>query len=261
MATSQDANAAQEPYRQAARRMNHLLELARGEFRKGVASTPNEVVWSKRKARLYHYFPRSEDVSEEPVLVVPWIGISRPYSLDLLPEISFIRSLCASGYHTYLLDWGEPGEEDADIGFEETSLDLLPRAVAAALRNSGSERLSMVGVCLGVPMALTYLTLTRNAPVRNFVAMVGPIDFDQGGMFKAWVGNPASPAEALARTWGGRTHQRHGAWIQAPEAHGRRIRLHESHVEPGQAGLEETLKTFNLPSRKQVWVWQSSSRA
>lgn len=192
-----------EEYERASRRAAHIAQLARGEFRRDVASTPRELVWSKRKARLYHYFPMAEKVQPEPLLVVPWIGISRPYVLDLLPESSFIRAMCLQGYHTYLLDWGEAGDEDADVGFEQTSLDFLPRAVKKALAQTGAERLSITAVCLGVPITASYLALTPDAPVRNLVAMVGPIDFDQGGMFKAWVGNSAFPAELLVNTWGG----------------------------------------------------------
>ena len=187
----------------SSRGAEHLAMLARGEFRKEVASTPKELVWAKRKSRLYHYFPLVGQARPEPVLIVPWIGISRPLILDLLPDNSLLRALCGQGYHTYLLDWGEPGEEDGDIGFEECALDFLPRAVKKTLAHAGAKQLSVVGVCLGVPTALSYLALTPDAPVRSMVAMVGPIDFDQGGMFKAWVGGPEFPAEAVARTWGG----------------------------------------------------------
>jgi polyhydroxyalkanoate synthase len=197
------ADAIREEQERGARRAAHMAQLARGEFRRDVASTPRELVWSKRKARLYHYFPMSERVQPEPLLVVPWIGISKPYALDLLPDSSFIRAMCLSGYDTYLLDWGEAGDEDADVGFEQTSLDFLPRAIRKTLSLTGAEKLSITAVCLGVPITAAYLALTPDAPVRNLVAMVGPIDFDKGGMFKAWVGSSAFPAETVASTWGG----------------------------------------------------------
>ncbi|MSQ12273.1 MAG: hypothetical protein EXR48_06260 [Dehalococcoidia bacterium] len=194
---------AQEEFERAARRVANAAQLVRGEFRRQVATTPNELIWGKRKTRLFHYFPLKEPTRAEPVLIVPWIGISRPYVLDLLPDSSLTRALCAQGYHTYLLDWGEAGDEDADVGFEECSLDFLPRAVKKVLRHSGSTQLSMIAVCLGVPITVSYLALTPGAPVRNLVAMVGPMDFDQAGLFKAWVGHPTFPAEALSKAWGG----------------------------------------------------------
>ncbi|MBM3946228.1 MAG: alpha/beta fold hydrolase, partial [SAR202 cluster bacterium] len=76
-------------------------------------------------------------------------------------------------------------------------------AIKKALSQTGAEKLSITAVCLGVPITASYLALTPDAPVRNLVAMVGPIDFNQGGMFKSWVGSPAFPAESLVNTWGG----------------------------------------------------------
>jgi polyhydroxyalkanoate synthase len=38
----------------------------------------------------------------------------------------------------FLLDWGVPGEEDADTGFEESVCDELHWAVRETLRASGA---------------------------------------------------------------------------------------------------------------------------
>jgi polyhydroxyalkanoate synthase len=178
-------------------RFENLAELARGGFRGGGASTPRELVWSRRKAKLYHYYPIAQQEQPEPVVIVPWLGISRPTVLDLLPDSSLIRSLCTQGYHTYLLDWGEPGEEDADIGFEECSLRFVPRAINKVLAHSGASKVSLMGVCLGSPISVAYLALTPEAPVRNFISVVGPIDYDKGGMFRSWIGDPSFPVEVL----------------------------------------------------------------
>src|SRR5215216_3057477 len=68
--------------------------------------TPKETVWTKNKAKVYHYAPNN-----------------RPYILDLMPGNSFIEYLVGEGFDVYLLDWGIPGDEDKDLTFENYVLD------------------------------------------------------------------------------------------------------------------------------------------
>ena len=69
--------------------------------------------------------------------MVPWLGISRPYVLDLLPGNSMIEYLVNQGHDVYLLDWGEIAAEDKGLGFEEAAFKLIPRAIDRAPEASG----------------------------------------------------------------------------------------------------------------------------
>ena len=90
--------------------------------------TPKETIWTKNKARLYHYAPNAEKKHPVPILMV-YALINRPYILDLMPGNSFIEYLVGEGFDVYMLDWGIPGEEDKDMNFEDYVLDYIPRAV------------------------------------------------------------------------------------------------------------------------------------
>src|SRR3954467_12628187 len=77
--------------------------------------TPHEVVWTKNKARLYHYRPADGAAGGgRPVPVLLIYGfVLKPYVLDLVPGNSLVEYLVEEGFDVYLLDFGLPGYEDA----------------------------------------------------------------------------------------------------------------------------------------------------
>src|SRR5215208_1746992 len=120
--------------------------------------TPKETVWTKNKAKLYHYAPNAEKKHPVPILIV-YALINRPYILDLMPGNSFIEYLVGEGFDVYMLDWGVPGDEDKYLTFENYVLDYLPRAVKKVLRHSHSEEFTMLGYCMGGTMSAMYASL------------------------------------------------------------------------------------------------------
>lgn len=151
-----------------------------------VGLTPREEVYRKRTARLYRYAsPRTRRL---PLLFVPNLGISRPYIFDLLPGGSFTEYMTRQGFDFYLLDWGVFGPEDNDLTVEDCVTRILPRMVKKVLETSGADRLSVLGYCMGAPLAACFIALHPDAPVANFVNMAGPIDFSHAGLFGCWLG-------------------------------------------------------------------------
>jgi polyhydroxyalkanoate synthase len=173
--------------------------------------TPKDVVWKRGKVRLYRYRPQADRVHPVPYLIVPWVGISRTYVLDLLPGNSMIEFLVQKGYDTYLLDWGGFAEEDKDFGFEEAVLKLVPKAIEVVLDTSDAEEITLNGICVGGTITSSYLGLNPDAPVRNAVFIVSPIDFEQGGLFRRWLHSPFYPAELIVRRFGGMSPAMMGA--------------------------------------------------
>ena len=101
-----------------------------------MALTHQEIIWKRGKTRLYRYHSLETPVTDPiPYLIVPWLGISRPYVLDLMPGTSMIEYLVDHGHDVYLLDWGEIAEEDKELGFEEAVFKILPRAIDRVMEN------------------------------------------------------------------------------------------------------------------------------
>ncbi len=72
--------------------------------------TPKDVVWRRGKITLYRYQQQTDVLHPYPYLIVPWLGISRPYILDMLPGHSMVEYLVQQGHDVYMLDWGEIAE-------------------------------------------------------------------------------------------------------------------------------------------------------
>jgi polyhydroxyalkanoate synthase len=164
-------------------------------------ATPRDVVWSHRKTTLYRY--RSAQRSHPiPVLLV-FALINRPDIFDLKPGGSFVEYLLEEGFDVFLVDWGYPDEEDADMGLDEFVCDELDWAVRETLRASGADELTLVGWCIGATLCAMYCGLDRGSdvtPVRNLVLLTMPVD-GRGSTYAKWVGDPAFDADWIAERW------------------------------------------------------------
>src|ERR1700692_1999911 len=128
--------------------MEIILEGAKAD----AGQTPKEIIWTKNKARLYHYEPSAPKVFPVPILLV-YALINRSYILDLMPGNSLVEFLVGKGFDVYMLDWGTPGDEDKDISFEHYVLDYIPQAVKKMLRNAHAEEFTLLGYCMGGTMS------------------------------------------------------------------------------------------------------------
>ena len=178
--------------------MQILLDGAKAE----TGQTPKEVIWTKNKAKLYHYIPSVEKRFRVPILFI-YALINRAYVLDLMPSNSLVEYLVNQGFDVYLLDWGTPGDEDKHLSFENYVLDYIPRAVRKVLRYSQAEELSLFGFCMGGTMIAMYASLFPGKPLKNLILLTSPIDFSQeslglyGFMTREQYFNPDLLVEAL----------------------------------------------------------------
>lgn len=179
-----------------------------------VGVTPRDPVWTHRKTTLYRY--RSAQRSHRiPVLLV-FALINRPEIFDLRPGSSFVEFLLGEGFDVFLVDWGTPDEEDADMGLEEYVCDELDWAIRETLRSSGADELTLLGWCIGATLCAMYCGLgdpgqgigalhngcsgAEHTPVRNLVLLTMPVD-GRGSRYAKWVGDASFDAEHVAELW------------------------------------------------------------
>jgi len=110
-----------------------------------MAQTPRDLVWKRGKIQLYRYPSQAAQRQPLPYVMVPWLGISRPYILDMLPGHSMIEYLVQQGHEVYLLDWGVIAEEDKNLGLEDIVFKILPRAIDTILALSQAPALNLNG--------------------------------------------------------------------------------------------------------------------
>jgi polyhydroxyalkanoate synthase len=142
---------------------SYLLRLANG-LREAALGPPAPIATSRRsivgfrgKARLYYYSPKDGPQFATPLVLFPYLGISRPYIFDLRPGESFAEFLMDSGIPFYLCDWGAFGVEDRDMGLDDVIADMIPALLRQALEHAGAVRATLFGYCMGVPLSASAL--------------------------------------------------------------------------------------------------------
>jgi polyhydroxyalkanoate synthase len=164
-----------------------------------LAPTPYEVVYTKGQMRLLHYAPAKRKY-ETPILFI-YSLINRWYILDFLPGRSLIEFMVNQGFDVYAIDWGTPGRDERQVGWDDVTNVLIKNAVKWTLRKSGAKDLTMYGYCMGGTMALAYAALHPEG-LRNFVAQATPVDFHEGGIFTAWTAPHRFDVDALVDAYG-----------------------------------------------------------
>jgi polyhydroxyalkanoate synthase len=139
---------------------------------------PMPVAAQSGRARLLDYGGSGPAAIFIPSLINP------PTILDLAPDNSLLRWLSDNGVHPYLVDWGAPTPDEADLsvaGHVETLLLPLIDALTAPAH--------LVGYCLGGTMATAAAAL--RTPL-SLVTMAAPWRFD---------GFPDEAREGLNALW------------------------------------------------------------
>ncbi len=129
------------------------------------------VIWSEGTTRLLDY---GEGGDGQPVLFVPSL-VNRGYILDLAERHSLLRDLRARGLRPLLIDWGAPGNLEAEFSLDDYIGGRLTQALQVAHEVSG-QRVALAGYCMG---GLLALALARVCPeqVSALVLMATPWDF------------------------------------------------------------------------------------
>ena len=153
--------------------------------------TENEVIFQDEIMSVKYYRPLSCDmwVLESgqsmhvrrrrfaiPLVMVPPLGVFG-WIFDLLADRSLVRYFLAHGFEVYLIDWGKPTAEHADLSLENYVIDWFPKALAAIRQHSGSEEVSLLGYCMGGLLSLMYLAShPEDNKVANLISIASPID-------------------------------------------------------------------------------------
>jgi polyhydroxyalkanoate synthase len=167
--------------------------LTQSEAQVGV--TPKDDIWTHRKTTLYRY--RSENRRHPVPVLLVFALINRPDIFDLRPGNSFVEFLLDEGFDVFLIDWGYPDEEDADMGLEEYVCDELSWGIREVLRTSGQDELTLLGWCIGGTLCLLYGGAHPDNPVRNMALLTTPVD-TRGSLYANWVGRDSFDVDFIA---------------------------------------------------------------
>jgi polyhydroxyalkanoate synthase len=147
------------------------------------------------------------------VLVAPLAATMRIY--DLFPNRSLVRYLLARGFRVYLVDWGRPERRHDRLDIAAYVGRLLPEALAAVRRHSGSSRLSLHGWSFGGLFALCCAALGEPGIV-NLALLGSPCDYHANGLLGRQYQLLSKQLRFLERTTGLGVHHTRRAWWRAP---------------------------------------------
>jgi polyhydroxyalkanoate synthase subunit PhaC len=166
-----------------------------------VGQSPKEVIWTKNKAKLYRYISDQPKKHNVPILLV-YALINKPYILDLTSGSSLVEYLVNRGFDVYLLDWGTPGYEDKNMKLDDHIMDYIPRAIRKVLRKSNADEISILGYCMGGTITSIFAALHPELPVRNFIFMASPFDFEETGLYSSFLDEQYFDLDKVVETLG-----------------------------------------------------------
>lgn len=156
--------------------------------------TPRAIVDEGPQRTVYRFLRRGWKPSHhDPILLVPPLA-APAWCFDLRRGCSVAEHLVSRGYPTYLVDYGPIGFSDRELGLEHWVDEVIPQAVEAVLRDSGRDRIQVVGWCLGGIMALLSVAARRQA-IASLAMVASPFDFTEVRMM--------APIRRLAKLTGG----------------------------------------------------------
>lgn len=165
-----------------------------------VGVTPHEVVFTENKLRLLHYYPIAEKTYPVPLIMI-FALVNRPYILDLKPGRSVVETLLKKGIDVYLIDWGIPGDEDKHLNLDHYINRYIKKVVEKAKKISGSDKVNIMGYCMGGTMSAMYTAL-YSEDVKNLVLMTAGIDFKVEGTLNLWSEKPNFDVNKFVEAYG-----------------------------------------------------------
>jgi polyhydroxyalkanoate synthase len=150
-----------------------------------IATTPHDVVYEEDSLKLLRYTNEHEIDYREPILVC-FALVNRPTILDLQPRRSVIRQLLKRGFDVYMIDWGIPTAADRTLRLQDYVCGFLGNVVQFVRAHSESEKINLLGYCMGGTMSAMYTALYPEQ-IRNLILMAAPIDFSgDEGLLSLW---------------------------------------------------------------------------
>jgi class III poly(R)-hydroxyalkanoic acid synthase PhaC subunit len=148
--------------------------------------TPSQKFHSEGKFALFHYNPADKRANGKAPVLVIYAFINRHYMLDLLPQVSIIRSLLANGLDIFAADWGTPSSYDLDLTLHHYIHNYLDKSVDKIREHTNSDKVSIFGYCWGGDLAVMYAALYPEK-VKNLITVATPGDFSlDDGLLSLW---------------------------------------------------------------------------
>jgi polyhydroxyalkanoate synthase len=175
-----------------------------------VGATPKKLVMRRDKVELFRYEPLTEQKVRTPVLLA--YGLIGRYTMaDLQTDRSLVRSLLSQGLDLWLVDSGQPNRTERWLTIDDYVDDYIHAAVERVCRETGHDRITLLGICEGGVFTTCYAALHPDK-VKGLVLTITPIDFHADrddpnthhGLLNLWTRSlDGADIDKLVDTYGG----------------------------------------------------------
>jgi polyhydroxyalkanoate synthase subunit PhaC len=178
--------------------LQHLREdLARGRMRmsdesafevgRNLAVTPGAIVYQNPIAQLIQYTPRTPQVRERPLFIVPPF-INKYYILDLQPENSFVRYALDRGFQVFLISWRNVPAELGGSTWEDYVRQGVFAPLQAVREVSGADQVNALGFCVGGTLLASALAvMDEREQVAGLTLLATMLDFSDVGEIGVYI--------------------------------------------------------------------------
>ncbi len=172
-----------------------------------LATTPGRVVLRNRMLELIQYTPTTEAVHKIPIVIItPWIN--KFYILDLTPKKSLVKYLTDQGYTVFITSWRNPGEDMAEVQFDDYLQEGVDQVIATACKLCKVPQVHLTGYCIGGTLVATYMAWANRhygedkTPVAHWTLFTTLTDFSKPGDIDVFIDEAAVGAleDKMAKT-------------------------------------------------------------
>ncbi|MCK1617406.1 class I poly(R)-hydroxyalkanoic acid synthase [Bradyrhizobium sp. 159] len=153
------------------------------EVGKDVATSKGAVVFGNELFQLIQYEPATEQVAARPLLIVPPC-INKFYILDLQPANSFVRFAVEHGLTVFMVSWRNLDASCGHFGWDDYVEHGAMRAIEITQSISGSDKINVVGWCVGGTILSSALAIMRtrgDESVASVTLLTTMLDFREPG--------------------------------------------------------------------------------
>jgi polyhydroxyalkanoate synthase len=178
-------------------RLPATVDTTRFQVGENLAVTPGRVVLRNEVFELIQYQPSTEQVREQPLLIVPPM-INKYYAIDLAPGRSLVEHHVAAGQQVFLISWRNPDVEQGHYDLD-TYVEAALEARDFAATISGSEQVGVLAACSGgivAAIALAHLAARQQlvSKVSTLTLLVCMLDVRRAGTTSALVSREVAAA-------------------------------------------------------------------